>query len=57
MSSQNLNCRQAFWALYLSRSDFVLKHVPGSKMGKVDELSRRSNWEREEREIMRRGHC
>jgi len=26
-------------------------------MGKVDELSRRSNWEREEREIMRRGHC
>ena len=46
MSSQNLNCRQARWALYLSRFDFVLKHIPGSKMGKADRLSRRSNWEK-----------
>ena len=46
MSSQNLNCRQAQWALYLSRFNFTLKHVPGSKMGKADGLSRRSNWEK-----------
>jgi len=46
MSSQNLNCRQARWAFYLSRFDFVLKHIPGSKMGKADRLSRRSNWEK-----------
>jgi len=45
MASQNLNCRQARWALYLSRFDFILKHVPGSKMGKADGLSRRSDWE------------
>ena len=43
MSSQNLNCRQARWALYLSRFNFTLKHVPGSKMGKADGLSRRSD--------------
>ena len=48
MTSQNLNCKQARWALYLSRFDFVLKHVPGSKMGKVDSLSRRSDWKKEE---------
>ena len=46
MSSQNLNCRQAQWALYLSRFDFVLKHIPGSRMGKADRLSRRSDWEK-----------
>jgi len=45
MSSQNLNRRQARWALYLSRFNFTLKHVPGSKMGKADRLSRRSDWE------------
>ena len=37
---QKLNCRQAQWALYLSRFDFILKHVLGTKMGKVDRLSR-----------------
>jgi len=41
MSNQKLNCRQARWALYLSRFDFVLKHISGSKMGKADGLSRR----------------
>jgi len=45
MSNQKLNRRQARWALYLSRFDFVLKHVPGSRMSKVDRLSKRSNWE------------
>ena len=33
------------WALYLSRFDFTLKHVPGSKIGKADSLSRRPDWE------------
>ena len=46
MTSQNLNCRQARWTLYLSRFNFTLKHVPGSKMGKADGLSRRSDWEK-----------
>jgi len=36
MKVQNLNHRQAQWALYLSRFDFILKYVPGIKMGKVD---------------------
>ena len=26
------------------RFDFTLKHVPGTKMGKADRLSRRSDW-------------
>ena len=43
ITSQNLNCRQARWALYLSRFDFVLKHVLGSKIEKTDSLSRRSD--------------
>jgi len=47
MSSQNLNYRQAQWALYQSRFDFVLKHIPGSRMEKVDGLSKRSDWEKE----------
>jgi len=45
MKTQKLNHRQARWALYLSRFDFVLKHVPGSKMEKADSLSRRPDWE------------
>jgi len=45
MKTQKLNQRQAQWALYLSRFDFLLKHVPGSKMGKADSLSRRPDWE------------
>jgi len=45
MSNQNLNRQQARWALYLSRFDFVLKHISGSKMGKADGLSRRPDWE------------
>jgi len=45
MKVQKLNRRQARWALYLSRFDFMLKHVPGSKMEKADSLSRRPDWE------------
>jgi len=40
MSNQKLNRRQVRWALYLSRFDFVLKYVPGRRMGKADGLSR-----------------
>ena len=36
-----MNRRQACYTLYLSRFDFTLKHVPETKMEKVDELSRR----------------
>jgi len=45
MKAQKLNRRQVRWALYLSRFNFVLKHVPGSKMGKADSLSRKPDWE------------
>jgi len=45
MKVQKLNKRQARWALYLSRFDFTLRHVPESKMGKADSLSRRLDWE------------
>ena len=45
MSNQKLNRQQARWALYLSRFDFMLKHISGSKMGKADGLSRRPDWE------------
>ena len=45
MSNQKLNRRQARWALYLSRFDFVLKHIAESKIGKADRLSRRPDWE------------
>ena len=40
-----MNRRQTRWALYLSRFDFTLKHVPESKMEKADSLSRRLDWE------------
>ena len=45
MTSQKLNRRQARWALYLSRFNFRLKHVPGKSMGKADRLSRRPDWQ------------
>ena len=45
MSSQKLNHRQASWALYLSRFNFILKHVIGKSMGKVDSLSRWLDWQ------------
>ena len=45
ISNQKLNCRQVQWALYLSRFDFMLKHILGSKMDKADGLSRKPDWE------------
>jgi len=45
IKAQKLNQRQARWTLYLSRFDFTLKHILGSKMGKVNSLSRRPDWE------------
>ena len=42
---QKLNQRQARQALYLFRFNFMLKHILGSKMGKVNSLSRRLDWE------------
>ena len=44
MKTQKLNCRQARWALYLSRFNLTLKHVLGTRMGKADGLSRRLDW-------------
>jgi len=43
MKVQKLNQRQARWALYLSRFNFILKHVPEARMGKANGLSRRSD--------------
>ena len=44
MKVQKLNRRQARWALYLSRFNFTLKHVPEIKMKKADRLSRGPDW-------------
>ena len=33
------------WVLYLSRFDFILKYILGSRMRKTDSLSRRPDWE------------
>jgi len=45
MKAQKLNRRQARWALYLFRFNFMLKYVLESKMGKADSLSKRPDWE------------
>jgi len=45
MSNQKLNHQQVRWALYLSRFNFILKYISESKMGKVNRLSRRPDWE------------
>jgi len=44
IKAQKLNQRQARWALYLSRFNFILKHVLETRMGKVDGLSRQLDW-------------
>jgi len=44
MKAQKLNQKQAHWALYLSRFDFTLKHVLGTKIGKANKLSKRLDW-------------
>ena len=45
MKMQKLNRRQVRQALYLSRFNFILKHILGSKIRKADSLSRRPDWE------------
>ena len=45
MKAQKLNRRQVRQTLYLLRFNFMLKHVPESKIEKTDSLSRRPNWE------------
>ena len=45
MKAQKLNRRQARWALYLSRFNFMLKYVLESKIGKADSLSKRPDQE------------
>ena len=44
MKTQKLNQRQAQWTLYLSRFNFTLKHVSGTKIRKANGLSRRLDW-------------
>jgi len=44
MKAQKLNWRQAQWVLYLSRFDFNLKHVLGTRIGKANGLSKRLDW-------------
>ncbi|KAK2898059.1 hypothetical protein Q8A73_014439 [Channa argus] len=39
-SAKRLNPRQARWALFFNRFDFILSYKPGSKNGKADALSR-----------------
>jgi hypothetical protein len=43
MSAKQLNCRQAWWLLYLARFDFLLHHRPSKSMGKPDALSQRAD--------------
>ena len=45
MKVQKLNRRQAKQTLYLSRFDFILKYILGSKIRKADSLSRRLDQE------------
>ena len=42
MSSKKLSQRQARWAEYLSRFNFLLRYRPGHKGEKPDALTRRS---------------
>ena len=44
MKTQKLNHRQARWALYLSRFDFILKHILEMRIGKTNGLSKRPDW-------------
>ena len=44
MKVQKLNKRQVHWALYLFRSDFTLKHVLRTNIGKTNRLSKWPDW-------------
>uniref|UniRef100_A0AAQ4QYC0 Gypsy retrotransposon integrase-like protein 1 n=1 Tax=Gasterosteus aculeatus aculeatus TaxID=481459 RepID=A0AAQ4QYC0_GASAC len=48
-SAKRLNSRQARWALFFGRFDFVLSYRPGSQNGKPDALSRVFSKEEETR--------
>jgi len=41
MTAKKLNCRQAWWSLYLARFDFKLVHRPGRSIKKPDTLLQR----------------
>ena len=41
MKVQKLNKRQAHWVLYLPKFAFILKHIPETKIGKTNKLSRK----------------
>ena len=51
MDAKALNGRQARWAAYLSQFDFKVIYRPGSQAGKLDALSRRSEYAVEEGEV------
>ena len=44
MTTRQLSRRQARWSLFLSEFNFVLTYRPGSRNGKADLLSRRSDY-------------
>ena len=44
MKVKKLNRRQARWALYLLRFNFMLKYILESKIKKIDSLSKRLDW-------------
>ena len=44
MKVQKLNKRQAHWVLYLPKFAFILKHIPETKIGKTNKLSRKLDW-------------
>lgn len=45
---QNLTCRQAQWALYLSRFKFIISHKLGTSNRRADVLSCRLNHQKED---------
>ena len=47
-TAQNLTRRQARWALYLSRFEFVISHKPGTSNGRADALSRRPDHQKDD---------
>jgi hypothetical protein len=40
-----LNRRQAHWSIFLADFDFEIQYQPDTQQGKVDALSRRSEYE------------
>ena len=44
IKAQKLDKRQTCWALYLLRFEFILKHVLGTKIEKVNWLNKRQDW-------------